>query len=214
MIKEFIEYLMDRPSRRAYKKRWLRERTAKYITIAIALVFASLLIIASYVAHQEHMILESRIEAYGSKEQSIATQTSMFGEFLKTEVVETPPANADYWVGKYVDQYFELPGQQSEMRMIMHCLLNREAKHGYDQGHGDGGKAGGPLQFHNPTWIAYRKIMMEEGLVDELGSRYDMEQAIHTTVWAIHGGRAKAWGPILRASKGSTSHACTYPSFY
>jgi hypothetical protein len=121
--------------------------------------------------------------------------------------------NVDTWVGKYVDQYFK-DHRKSEVRMIMHCLLHRESGHGASKGHGDGGKAGGPLQFHQPTWNGYRKIMFDRGLITEIGSRYDAEQAIHTTVWAIADGRARAWGPIYRHSKGSDFATCQTPSWY
>jgi hypothetical protein len=137
----------------------------------------------------------------------------------RTEYVEKPitvikeAANIDTWVGKYVDQYFK-DHRKSEVRMIMHCLLHRESGHGASKGHGDGGKAGGPLQFHQPTWDGYRKIMLDRGLITEIGSRYDAEQAIHTTVWAIADGRARAWGPIYRHSKGSDFAVCQTPSWY
>lgn len=122
--------------------------------------------------------------------------------------------NLDLWVGNYTDRYFESRAQRSEVRALLHCLLNRESKHGADSGHGDGGKAGGPLQYHQPTWESYRKLMIKEGLVTEIGSRYDMEQAIHTTVWAISTNRAKAWGPVYRDMKGSDYATCQTPSWY
>lgn len=123
----------------------------------------------------------------------------------------------DTWVGKYVDKYFEKNTQRSEVRMLMHCLLHRESghqPHDANGPHGDNGKAGGILQFHQPTWEGYRKLMIKDGLVGEIGSRYNPEQAIETTVWAISTGRAYAWGPVARASKGSDFATCPVPSFY
>lgn len=136
----------------------------------------------------------------------------VFANTTKVEV-DQRDQNYDSWVGYYTDKYFTNPTQRSEVRMIMHCLLHRESKHDTDKGHGDGGRAGGPLQYHQLTWNGYRKMMMDKGLVDEIGSRYDQEQAIETTVWAISTGRAKAWGPILRDMNGSDYATCPTPTF-
>ena len=81
---------------------------------------------------------------------------------------------------------------------LLHCLLRKESNYDQNKGHGDNGKAGGPLQFHNPTWERMRGQMKKAGLIEEIGSRYDMAQAIETTAWAISNGRGKEWGPILR----------------
>lgn len=104
----------------------------------------------------------------------------------------------DAWVTFYANKFAKTPGKVNHTRQLLHCLLYREAGYGSNKGHGDNGKAGGALQFHNPTWDGYRKIMMKRGLITEIGSRYDMEQAIETTAWAINDGRALAWGPFLR----------------
>ena len=40
--------------------------------------------------------------------------------------------------------------------------------------------------------------MLKKGLIKEIGSRYDLEQSIETTAWALLEGRGKEWGPILR----------------
>ncbi len=132
-------------------------------------------------------------------------------------------AKADVWVGQYVDEYFELPGQRSEARMIMHCLLKQETAHGENKGHGDQGQAGGPLQYHQPTWERMRKWMMEEGEAEKIGSRYDLEESIKTTVWIMRQsekpskqrkGSIAEWGPIYRALKGSNRQTCPIPSWY
>lgn len=123
------------------------------------------------------------------------------------------PNTVDEWVDEAVNHYFD-GYKVSEVKMIMHCLLHRESGHGASDRCGDNGKACGPLQFHNPTWKAYRKIMVDRGEAVEIGDRHDMKMAIWTTVWAIKDGRAKAWGPILRDSKGSDYAACQTPSWY
>ena len=116
-----------------------------------------------------------------------------------TEVeVEVPLENEDYWVDKYARKYTDRVGDWSNMKSTLHCLLDAESKYYTDKGHGDGGRAGGPTQFHNPTYIGYRAKMIKLGHVDTMCSRYDMECAIETTAWALSTGRAKAWGPILR----------------
>lgn len=108
------------------------------------------------------------------------------------------PPEADVLVAKYAQRYGSTPSEVNHIKVLLHCLLFRETGYGSNKGHGDNGKAGGPLQFHQPTWDSYRKIMQQRGLVTEIGSRYDMAQAIETTAWAISDGRAKAWGPVLR----------------
>lgn len=120
----------------------------------------------------------------------------------------------DLYVSLAVDEFFPDPAYQSEVRMITHCLLYRESHHASLEGHGDGGLAGGPLQFHQPTWEEYRQIMIDRGLAHDIGSRYDLQEAIRTTVWAIKDGRASAWGPILRAMQGQTEATCPTPSWY
>jgi hypothetical protein len=103
------------------------------------------------------------------------------------------PANEDNWVRKYADMYGKTLSEKNHIRELLHCLLFNESGYGHNKGHGDSGLAGGPLQFHQSTWDSYRKLMKKDP-----GSRYDMEQAIETTAWAISMGRGKAWGPILR----------------
>jgi hypothetical protein len=133
----------------------------------------------------------------------------------KTALSPTPtPKDVDVFVGEAVDEFFKDAGRQSEVRMILHCLLNRETKHDVSKGHGDGGRAGGGLQFHQPAWEGYRKLMIQEGLATEVSTRYDLKEAIRTTVWAIKNNRAKAWGPILRTTQGRTDATCPAPSWY
>lgn len=121
----------------------------------------------------------------------------------------------DTFVGDAVDEFFTNPSQRSEVRMIMHCLLNRESKHNVSKGKGDGGLAEGPLQYHEGTWIGYRKIMIKRDLATEIGSQFDLKESIRTTVWAISDGRATAWGPILRyQNKQYAESTCPTPSFY
>lgn len=120
--------------------------------------------------------------------------------------------NVDTWIAEAVDEF--LPKRSSEGRKIMHCLANQESKHGEDKGHGDGGLAGGPFQFHEATWVGMRKQMIKEGHATEIGSRYDFKEAARTTAWAIANGRALEWGPILRESKGSNHATCHVPSWY
>jgi len=121
----------------------------------------------------------------------------------------------DTYVGDAVDEFFTTQSQRSEVRMILHCLLNRESKHNGDTGKGDGGLALGILQFHQETWNGYRKIMIKEGFATEIDSPYNDKEAIRTTVWAISDERATAWGPISRWNQGRYKEAtCPMPSFY
>lgn len=136
--------------------------------------------------------------------------TTEAGESAKLDL----PRDIDQFTGDAVDEFFESPAQQSEMRMIMHCLLYRETKHDLSKGMGDGGRAGGPLQFWQATWEGYRKLMIDEGYTKEISDRYNLKEAIRTTVWAIKNDRAKAWGPIYRTLEGRTDATCPVPSWY
>lgn len=107
----------------------------------------------------------------------------------------------DSMVAKYVDKYCTKHYCRSRMRGIMHCLLTKESEHTFmdaNDHHGDNGMAGGILQYWPDTWTGFRKIMMNKGIVTEIGSRYNPEQAIETTVWAILDGREGNWGPVKR----------------
>lgn len=123
-------------------------------------------------------------------------------EEIEEVTPEYTPSEADVLVGKYADKYGRTTGEKSRLRGVLHCLLNIESVHGNNNGHGDNGMAGGPLQFWEETYIGYRKLMIKEGLVTEIGSRYNLEDAIETTAWALVTGRGKAWGPILRWENG------------
>lgn len=135
---------------------------------------------------------------------SSAFASEIISPLPKTEQVMVPvpfyykEENIDQLVGDAVDEFYTTPGDRSHMRQLMHCLLYKETRHDHAKGHGDNGKAGGPLQFHQPTWEGYRDLMIDQGYAEEVGSRYDLKESIRTTVWAIKDGRGKAWGPILR----------------
>lgn len=128
-------------------------------------------------------------------------------------VEEIPQENLDTWVDKYTRKYFD-GYKVSEVKMIMHCLLHRESGHGASHNCGDSGLACGPLQFHQETWNRMRGQMLKAGLIEDIGNRLDMEQAIHTTVWAIYSGRATEWGPIYRNYIGGDYATCQTPSWY
>jgi len=162
------------------------------------LAIASLLFIVGYSINLIYLDIKGKIQT------AQAQETAIISPLPETERVEVPvpyyfeEQNIDQYVGDAVDEFYKSPGDRSHMRSVMHCLLYKETKHNYSKGHGDGGKAGGPLQFHQGTWDGYRKIMIKEGYATEVGSRYDLKEAIRTTVWAFQDGRGKAWGPYLR----------------
>lgn len=147
------------------------------------------------------------VYVYANEEGETSTQATVEVE-PSAELVELEedeeyaPSEADVLVGKYADKFGKTTGEKSRLRGVLHCLLNIESVHGNNDGHGDNGMAGGPLQFWEETYIGYRKLMIKEGLVTEIGSRYNLENAIETTAWALVSGRGKAWGPILRWENG------------
>ena len=121
---------------------------------------------------------------------------------IKPKVVyarlEVKEEKIDALISKYAKKYANADYPEGYLKQLLHCLCYRESKYGKDKGFGDQGKAGGLLQFHEPTYKSYREIMIKRGLVYSSGSRMNYEQAIETTVWAISDGRGKAWGPFLR----------------
>ncbi|TVL99545.1 MAG: hypothetical protein CV087_17450 [Candidatus Brocadia sp. WS118] len=110
----------------------------------------------------------------------------------------TPTPKVDDLVDTYSKKYGKTPYKANRTKALLHFLLLREQNYGGSNNCGDSGKACGPLQFHAGTYQGYRKIMMDKGLVSDMGSRLDMEDAIETTAWAINDGRESAWGPVAR----------------
>lgn len=108
------------------------------------------------------------------------------------------PETLDGWVDEASEKFAKGPARQSIMKAKLHFLLSKESKHGNSEACGDSGLACGPMQFHQGTWLGYRKLMIKEGVADEIGDRLDMKQAIFTTAWAIADGRELAWGPLAR----------------
>lgn len=99
---------------------------------------------------------------------------------------------------KYLPKYYPNVYDQSRMMPVFSCLLRNESGHFLNKGFGDGGRAGGILQFHEPTFKAYRKIMIAKGFVSHVGDRMNPEDAIETMIWAFSDGRGNAWGPYAR----------------
>lgn len=112
-----------------------------------------------------------------------------------------PTANmdTDALIDYYAEKYTTSPSTKAHRKALLHCLYWKETRGGIDaDAHGDNGLAGGPFQFHEPTYRAMRRKMIEAGLVNDLGTRYDFEDAVETTSWAISQGQGKQWGPLLR----------------
>jgi len=108
------------------------------------------------------------------------------------------PETIDSWVSEYSEKYGKTNSQRNHIKVLLHCLLFRESGYGSNKSHGDSGRAGGILQFWNETWNRMRNRMMRAGLVNEISSRYDEEESINTTAWALSEGYGNEWGPILR----------------
>lgn len=178
-------------------------QTLFVFTLTVAACFAS----AAYGRWSQPQELISPIPVIAYEEKLVE---------VEKEVIIDKNENIDTWIGEAVDEF--LPRHSSEARMIMHCLAHREARHGAagkeTDPHGDNGKAGGPFQFWEDTWVRMRKQMIEQGHATEIGSRYDFKESARTTAWALANGRSKEWGPILRYSKGSNYAACQLPSWH
>jgi len=111
---------------------------------------------------------------------------------------ERPEAQVSVLVEAVAAKYAH--GDYEKYRLIyqLHCLLWKESNYYLNKAHGDNGLAGGALQFHEGTWVSFRREMMRQGLVAEIGSRYDLEQAVETAAWALAHGKGNHWGPIAR----------------
>jgi len=133
-------------------------------------------------------------------------------EVQTSSVREFPEVEKSIMIANAVEEF--LPEHRSEALMIMHCLAHRENGHGASDAHGDNGKAGGPFQFWEKTWVRMRKHMMKDEHTDEIGSRYDFNESARTTAYAISKGWSYEWGPIYRASQGSNFATCQVPSWY
>lgn len=104
----------------------------------------------------------------------------------------------DVYVDRYIRKYTNNNTQYSYYKQLLNCLLYYETKHGAVKKDGDNGLAGGILQFHQATWVSFRNKMLKLGLIEEVGSRYNDEQAVNTTIWALVNNYGNNWGPILR----------------
>lgn len=133
-------------------------------------------------------------------------------EYVKPLVIDTRDTNISSLIDDAVNEF--LPNHKSESLMIMHCLAHRESGHGASNAMGDGGLAGGAMQFHEDTWIRMRKQMIKQGVATEISDRFNLKEAIRTTAWAINNGNAREWGAIYRMSKGSDFATCQVPSWY
>lgn len=214
-IVKAIDFLQKKLERWKRMQKWRKYRLLFHVTTAITVLITAVVILAAFAQANKELITPVSTAHEQIRSNFSFTAQAHAKELEGTQVLcKDELCMMDFWIGHYTDKFFESPTKKSEVRMIMQCLAHRESKHNFDKGHGDGGKAGGPFQFHNPTYIGYRKIMMDSGLVDELGSRYEVENAIETTVWAIKTGRAKAWGPIYRDANGSDFATCPTPSWY
>ena len=126
------------------------------------------------------------------------TPMSGFDRVMKHEVVKKVYAyesEAEEYIHKYANMY----GKDVEYtKFQLYCLYWKESRNGRNNGHGDNGMAGGPMQFWEETYTRMRTRMIDLGITQELGDRYNLKTAIETTAWAINNGYALEWGPILR----------------
>ena len=119
------------------------------------------------------------------------------------KVVEAEERLSDYqkidrWVDIYCDKYEISQYRMNRCKALTHFLLLREQNYGGSTSCGDSGKACGPMQFHEETYIRNRKDMIKKGLTKEMKSRLDMESAIETAIYMFSIGQEKQWGPIAR----------------
>ncbi len=103
----------------------------------------------------------------------------------------------DQWIGEAADKYANKSKSASKLRYQLHCLAYKENGHHANNKCGDGGKSCGMYQYRKGTWEGFRKQMIKAGLVKEIGSLWDDQEAINTTAWALVNGKETHWGPIV-----------------
>ncbi len=168
-----------------YRDKWgFRNETKS--SVLIMAIFMLLVVIAGREWQRVHPIISP------CPEEGCSTKV------YAAEPTPTPTLTIDQLVDKYATTYTQNESQKSWMKAIVHFLLYKESKHGADKQQGDGGLAGGPLQFHETTYVGFRRIMIDRGLTTYIGSRFDLNDAIETAIWAIADGRENNWGPIVR----------------
>lgn len=213
MLKSKASQLFKAPSMRERKLQTRRLRASikdfAYI-VAFCFVFLGLFKSVSTALSQTHPV--ETVEAVSKQLIEVPTEKEVIVEKVVEKDITTEGQPLDVWVGEAADKFFR-GGQASEVRMVMHCLLSRESLHGQNKGFGDGGAAGGPLQFHESTWTRMRTQMMADGYTKTMGNRLDMHQAIETTVYAIFKGWGKEWGPLFRAANNAGWAECPKPSW-
>jgi len=106
--------------------------------------------------------------------------------------------DVDCWVDQYAHQYAKSDAEVNRIKVMLHFLLYKESGYGSNLNCGDNFKACGPLQYWEATYISIRDEMMEKGLVQVMGDRHDMRNAIETTAYALSEGRDNLWGPLNR----------------
>lgn len=118
-------------------------------------------------------------------------------ESIEQPRVETERQRIDRLILESSQLYFSKENEK-QAELTLHCLIDKESKYNTNKGHGDGGLAGGPMQFHEDTYQRMRKHMMKNGYVNWKGTRYNLQDSIMTTAYALSEGWGTEWGPILR----------------
>jgi len=177
--------------------RWRLEDIA-YISFCLVMVFSFALHLRSLLPAPTKPV-DGSMTAGGIISPVWASSSTTIPGLLSPSLSPTPrPETVDDLVTKYADRYGSSIDEKAKIKVMLHFLLYRESRYGRDTGCGDGGKACGPAQFWQETYVALRTEMITKGLTTELGSRENMHDAIQTTAYALSTGRAVAWGPILR----------------
>lgn len=113
--------------------------------------------------------------------------------------VPTPtPMTLDAMIDKYAMKYGSTKWIQLRTKALLHAMLLHETAYGNTTKCGDQGLSCGPLQFREPTYNGFRKEMIKKGLVEEMGSRFDLENSIDTAAYMVATGHEDNWGPVLR----------------
>lgn len=136
----------------------------------------------------------------------ILVTNSLLGVLTNPAYAPKPAIAMDGMISSVQDKYIftyatkfqrpDLGKTVSLLRYQLACLAHKENGYHANDKCGDNNQACGMYQFHQPTYVAFRKIMIAQGLTDHIGSRLNDQDAVETTAWAITHGHESDWGPM------------------
>jgi len=173
------------------------------LNLIYGIIFITATVIYSRILMQDPPTVKAVSESYVGVISSLPLQAAMTVKEVRTPsrlavlpIMTPQPYSLDVLIGEAADRFANNKKSASDLRYQLHCLANKESKHGVFKTCGDSGKSCGLYQYREATWLGFRKIMLAKGLISELSTRWNDRDAILTTAWALADGKQMNWGPI------------------